>query len=103
MGQDTPFHDAPLVQTWGRAEGENLRTFLTAGIDVGDDDALYAQANYADTFGRYRFFFRDLNHITLRTLREEYGYDGLPAGFTPFFDGSQIDTSFVAGIRGKLG
>ena len=101
MGQDTPFHDAPLVQTWGRAEGENLRTFLTAGIDVGDDDALYAQANYADTFGRYRFFFRDLNHITLRTLREEYGYDGLPAGFTPFFDRSQIDTSFVAGIRGS--
>ena len=70
VGQDTPFHDAPLVQTWGRAEGENLRTFLNAGIDVGDDDALYAQANYADTFGRYRFFFRDLNHITLRTLRE---------------------------------
>lgn len=101
VGQDTPFGDAPLVQTWGRAEGRNLRTFLNAGLDFGDDDSLYAQANYADIAGRYRYFFRDPNHITLRTLREEHGFDGLPGGFTPIFDGFQIDSSFTGGIRGS--
>ena len=101
LGQDSPFGDAPLVQSWGRAEGKNLRTFLNAGIDLGNDETVYAQANYADTQIRYRFFFRDPGHITLRTLREEHGFDGLPAGFTPIFDGFQIDSSFTGGIRGS--
>ena len=101
VGQDSPFGDAPLVQSWGRAEGKNLRTFFNAGIDLGDDETLYAQANHADTRGRYRFFFRDPSHITLRTLREQHGFDGLPAGFTPIFDGFQIDSSFTGGIRGS--
>ena len=102
VGQDTPFHDAPLTQSWGRAYTENVRMFFTAGTQIGDDVSLYAQSNYADTFGRYRFFFRHQEHITLRTLRDEHGFDGLPAGFTPYFDGDQEDFSFVGGIRGGL-
>ena len=101
IGRDSPFGDAPLVQSWGRAEGKNLRAFFNAGIDLGAAETLYAQANYADTQGRYRFFFRDPGHITLRTLREEHGFDGLPAGFTPIFDGFQVDSSFTGGIRGS--
>ena len=102
VGQDTPFHDAPLVQSWGRAQTDNLRLFFNAGADINDRAAVYAQSNYADVFGRYRFFYRNPDHITLRTLREQHGFDGLPAGFTPFFDGDQEDFSFVGGIRGDF-
>ena len=102
VGQDTPFHDAPLAQSWGRAQTDNLRMFFNAGVDINDDMSLYAQSNYADVFGRYRFFYRNPNHITLRTLREEHGFDGLPTGFTPFFDGDQEDFSFVGGVHGHL-
>ena len=102
VGQDTPFHDAPLTQSWGRAQTDNVRLFFNAGADIGEDVSVYAQSNYADTFGRYRFFYRNPDHITLRTLREEHGFDGLPAGFTPFFDGDQEDFSFVGGVHGHL-
>ena len=102
VGEDSPFDDAPLAHTWGRAQGENLRLFVTTGIEVGPDTTAYAQGNYADTFNRYRFFFRGPDHITLRTLRDEFGFTGLPAGFTPFFDGDQTDASIVAGLRGEF-
>ena len=102
VGQDTPFHDAPLTQSWGRAQTENVRLFFNAGSDISEDVSVYAQSNYADTFGRYRFFYRNPDHITLRTLREEHGFDGLPAGFTPFFDGHQEDFSFVGGVHGHI-
>ena len=102
VGADTPFADAPFVQTWGRAQGEHLRTFVNAGVDINDDTAVYLRSNYADTFGRYRFFFRNPDHITLRTLREEHGFNGLPGGFTPYFDGAQKDFSLVGGVDGNL-
>ena len=102
VGTDTPFTDAPLVQTWGRARGEHLRTFVNAGIDIDDDTTVYLRGNYADTFGRYRFFFRNPDHITLRTLREEHEFNGLPGGFTPYFDGAQKDFSLVGGVDGNL-
>ena len=102
VGTDTPFDDAPFVQSWGRAHGENIRAFFNAGIDIDANTTAYAQGNYADTFGRYRFFFRAPDHITLRTLREQFGFTGLPAGFTPIFDGDQRDSSLVGGLRGEL-
>ena len=103
VGADSPFEDSPLVQTWGRPEGENILLFVNAGIDISNNSAIYVQSNYADTFGRYRFFYRDPNHITLRTLREEHGFSGLPAGFTPYFDADQSDFSIVAGVKGDFG
>ncbi len=102
VGSDTPFDDAPFVQTWGRAQGKNLRLFVNTGIEIDANTAAYAQGNYADTFGRYRFFYRAPDHVTLRTLRDEYGFTGLPAGFTPFFDGDQTDLSLVGGIKGEF-
>lgn len=102
VGSDTPFDDAPFVQTWGRPYGENARVFFNAGIEINPGTSVYAQGNYADTFNRYRFFYRGPGHITLRTLREEHGFMGLPAGFTPFFDGDQKDSSIVGGVKGEF-
>ena len=102
VGADSPFDDAPFVQTWGRARGENIRVFFNAGIEVDAYTTAYAQGNYSDVFNRYRFFFRAPDHITLRTLRDEFGFTGLPAGFTPFFDGDQRDTSITGGVRGEF-
>ena len=102
VGSDTPFDDAPFVQTWGRPYGENIRLFFNAGMEIDSMTSVYGQGNYADTFGRYRFFFRGPGHITLRTLREEFGFMGLPGGFTPFFDGDQKDSSIVGGVKGEF-
>ena len=102
VGADTPFDDAPFVQTWGRAQGENIRLFFNTGIDVGENATVYGQGNYSDVFGRYRFFYRAPDHITLRTLRGQFGFTGLPQGFTPFFDGDQRDSSLVGGLRGEF-
>ena len=102
VGADSPFDDAPFVHTWGRAYGENIRLFFHSGIELGANRTAYAQGNLADTFNRYRFFYRGPDHITLRTLREEFGFNGLPAGFTPFFDGDQTDRSLLGGFKGEL-
>ncbi len=111
VGQDTPFDDAPLVQTWGRRETEAALLFINAGYALSDTASLYLQSNYADTFGRYRFVYRFGDnpateaydaHLTLKTLHDVWGYDGLPQGFTPFFDGEQEDFSLATGIRGSL-
>ena len=102
VGADSPFDDAPFVQTWGRARGENLRLFFNAGVDIDANTTAYAQGNYSDVFNSYRFFYRAPDHITLRTLRDEFGFTGLPGGFTPIFDGDQKDSSIVGGVRGEF-
>ncbi len=99
VGADAPFGDTPLVQTWGRPETSGTRFFLNAGLLVGDNSQLYFHGNYADTEGRYRFFYRNPNHSSLVPLRAQ-GFTGLPAGYTPFLDGDQTDSSLVAGING---
>lgn len=99
VGADAPFGDTPLVQSWGRPETAGTRFFVNAGFLVGDNAQLYFHGNYADTEGRYRFFYRDPNHSSLVPLRAQ-GFTGLPAGYTPFLDGDQTDTSLVAGLTG---
>ena len=119
VGADSPFGDAPFAQTWGRAQTENILVFVNSGIAVNDNAELYLHGNYAETDGRYRFFFRNPEfplgcslgasttpcivepHSHLRPLREA-GLRGLPAGFTPFFDGDHTDFSLVGGIRGDV-
>ena len=109
VGQDTPFDDAPLVHSWGRPETKDLRLFLNAGLPLGEGVEAYAHGNYADTQGRYRFFYRPGDnpltaaneaHITIRTLGIE---QRLPQGFTPFFDGDHTDFSAVLGLKGEWG
>ena len=106
IGADSPFEDAPLVQTWGRPQTTDYRFFLNAGVPLDDDADLYLHANFASTDGRYRFFYRSGDnplteaneaHSTIRALGIE---DVLVQGFTPFFDGDHRDFSVVTGYRG---
>lgn len=93
VGSDSPFGDAPLVQSWGRPETQGTRMAFNAGyeLDIGN---LYAHGGYADTDGRYRFFYRSPTHGSLTNVNT------LPAGYTPFLDGAQTDYSVVAGLKG---
>jgi iron complex outermembrane receptor protein len=101
IGADTPFGDEPLLQSWGRPETSGTRIFINSGFDLSDTARLYAWFGYGDTKGRYRFFYRTPDHSSLLPLREQ-GYTGLPAGFTPFLDGDQKDTTFVGGLDGEF-
>jgi iron complex outermembrane receptor protein len=103
VGADTPFDDEPFAQSWGRPEMEGYRLFVNSGYELSDTSELYFFGGYADTEGRYRFFYRNPGHSTLQTLVEEDGYDGplLETGFTPYLDGDQKDYTAVAGWRGN--
>lgn len=100
VGSDSPFGDAPFAQSWGRPETSGLRTFFNAGIDLDGGAELYLFGNYADTDGRYRFFYRNPSHSTIQTLRG-LGFTGLQAGYTPYLDGAQTDLSVVGGLTGE--
>ncbi|MCZ6831690.1 MAG: TonB-dependent receptor, partial [Gammaproteobacteria bacterium] len=104
IGADTPFDDAPFTQTWGRPEVEGYRLFLNSGYDLSDTSEIYFFSNYADTDGRYRFFYRNPDHSSLAKLVDEFGYDGalLETGYTPYLDGAQTDYSLVGGWRGNF-
>ena len=126
VGADAPFGDQPFVQTWGRPETSGTRVFVNSGFELSSSSELYARFGYADTDGRYRFFFRHpTTHSTFTTpipagedfspqtpscpvcapgeslsLRDQ-GFTGLPAGFTPYLDGDQTDVSIVIGVEGE--
>ncbi len=113
VGADSPFGDAPFTQTWGRPETSGTRVFVNAGWELANGSEAYLFGNYADTEGRYRFFYRNPGHPTLvSTSAGVEGPSGVclrnPAqqicnvGFTPFLDGEQTDTSLVGGIRGTF-
>ncbi len=109
VGSDAVFDDAPLAQSWGRPETEGYRLFFNSGFAVGENSEIYAFGNYADTEGRYRFFYRPGDdgqgslHSSLVKLRDEFGYSGdlLETGYTPYLDGDQEDYSLWAGWRGS--
>ena len=101
IGADAPFGDAPLLQSWGRPETSGTRFYMNSGFDISSSAQLYARLGLADTDGRYRFFYRTPDHSSLTQHRLD-GFTGLPAGFTPFLDGAQTDTSLVMGINGEF-
>ena len=113
VGADSPFGDAPFVQTWGRPETSGDRFFFNMGkVDPATGTEIYAHGNYAETDGRYRFFYRagydsdcSTAHSTIASLcAEDNWVDGtLRQGYTPFLDGAQTDRSLVAGVKGDLG
>lgn len=104
VGADSPFDDAPFAQSWGRPETSGLRIFANTGVEFGDGNKWYGRLGYANTEGRYRFFYRNPGHSTLTTLAG-LGYTGslLDTGFTPFLDGEQTDLSLVTGVNGEFG
>ncbi len=115
VGADGPFGDAPLAQSWGRPETSGNRFFLNSGLSLGDLGELYLHAGYADTEGRYRFFYRTgydtaadctatgttTAHSTLDTLCD-LGFTGLRQGYTPYLDGDQTDITLVTGLKGEF-
>jgi iron complex outermembrane receptor protein len=111
FGADSPFGDAPLLQSWGRPETSGTRFFVNSGFDLSSTSQLYARFGLAETEGRYRFFYRTWDHSTLATRDPDTGaiiggfrfegFTGLPAGFTPYLDGDQTDTSLVFGANGE--
>ncbi len=100
VGEDSPFGDAPFVQTWGRPETSGTRFFVNSAVDLSNNAEFYTHGNYGNTKGRYRFFYRGPGHATLAAL-SALGWNDLPQGFTPFLDGDQIDYSLVSGIKGE--
>jgi len=105
VGADSPFGDAPLTQTWGRPETSGARLFINSGMKVGEGKNMYARLSYADTDGRYRFFYRNTGHSTLAALAAidpNFTDPRRAVGFTPYLDGSQTDLSFVTGVDGDL-
>ena len=103
VGADTPFGDAPFTQTWGRPETDALRLTWNSGIELANGAELYSFGNYADTSGRYRFFFRNLsNSAVTGTCAQNPNLQLCNVGFTPFLDGDQTDMSFVTGLRGEF-
>ncbi len=101
VGQDAPFGDSPLVQTWGRPETKGTRLFINSGLDLNDAQTLYARLGWANTEGRYRFFYRTPDHPSLVPLRDD-GFTGLPGGYTPYLDGDQEDLSVTIGLEGEF-
>jgi len=100
VGADSPFGDAPFTQTWGRPETSGTRLFVNSAWELANGSELYAFGNYADTEGRYRFFYRAPGHSSIVALGLESQF---PVGFTPFLDGDQTDLSLVSGLRGEFG
>ncbi len=103
VGADSPFGDAPFTQTWGRPETDALRMFANAGIELAGDKQLYGRFSYAETSGRYRFFYRNPGHSTIASLVGD-GYTGklTEVGFTPYLDGDQTDYSAIVGLKGEI-
>ena len=95
VGADSPFGDEPFAQSWGRPETSGTRMAFNSGYEISDAAELYMHGGYADTDGRYRFFYRNPGHSTLT------GVTSLPAGYTPYLDGAQKDTNLVAGLKGE--
>ena len=103
VGADTPFGDEPFTQTWGRPETSATRMFLNTGVELDGNKQLYGRFSYADTDGRYRFFYRNPSHSTISTLKD-LGFTGkqTEVGFTPYLDGAQTDYSAIVGLKGEF-
>lgn len=111
VGADSPFGDAPFTQSWGRPETSALRLFLNTGVELDGDKELYGRFSYAETEGRYRFFYRNpaipsigkSANSAISTLTD-LGYTGNIAnvGFTPYLDGDQTDYSAIIGLKGEF-
>ena len=103
VGADSPFGDAPFTQSWGRPETSALRMFVNTGMQISEDSEVYGRFSYADTDGRYRFFYRNPSHSSIASLKAD-GYTGklTDVGFTPFLDGAQTDYSAIIGVKGEF-
>jgi len=105
VGADAVFGDAPYVQSWGRPETSGTRFVFNSGVDISDNIHLYGFGNYAESEGRYRFFYRNNQNADL-TESLTKGATNLTnaqaVGYTPYLDGKQSDYSAVLGLKGVM-
>lgn len=101
------------AMNWGRPESSGFRSVWNAGIELSDKAEFYSFGNFADTYGNYSFFYRPPGRSgVLIPLPNDPNdpskgnfcwCDQYPAGFTPEFEGFQIDFSSITGIKGTIG
>ena len=108
IGADSPFDDAPLVQTWGRPEMSGTRPLSIPVM------SLAIQANYMHTLitliqkGGIAFSIVTLTWYTepverWRNHNANNEASVFKTGYTPYLDGAQKDSSFVIGVKGEIG
>jgi iron complex outermembrane receptor protein len=111
VGQDSPYEGDTLAQTWGRPENDGIRTAWNIGVDLQGGSSFYVFGNYSETYGNYRFFYRDPNNSTLQPMPVNPNdpsqgnfcwCNDLPGGFTPWFTGDQEDFSTTVGWKGEM-
>ena len=75
------------------AKPSGTRFFVNAGFNLAGDQLRRSTstANYADTDGRYRFFYRTPQPPEPGAVARPRASPGCPAGYTPFLDGAQKD------------
>ena len=66
VGNDSPWGDAPLVQTWGRPETSGTRLAFNSMYKLSQQLKPYLFGNFAKTKGRFRFFYRNPRSSILR-------------------------------------
>ncbi len=94
------------VMPWGQPNAESVRTFVNAGIDLGNGSELYAFSNYSTSSGDGSFFYRYPGNGTIEFVRDADGtpyfpMEKFPGGFTPRFEGEVEDFGILGGIRGQ--
>ena len=104
VGADSPFGDAPLVQTWGRPETMGTRFVFNSMHSLRGNKKAYLFGNFAQTKGRFRFFYRDKDHDALKGTNDKATNltQAKAVGFTPYLDGEQTDMSLVSGFKGTM-
>jgi iron complex outermembrane receptor protein len=111
VGTDSPYPGDTLAQTLGRPENDGVRVVWNLGFDLDNGNQVYVFGNYADTYGNYRFFYRNPSNSTLQPMPLDPNdpskgnfcwCDTLPGGFTPWFVGEQEDFSTVVGFNGDM-
>ena len=134
VGNDSPYSNDKKgrAQTWGRPENDGIRTAWNLGLELGNGAEAYMFGNYADIYGNYRFFYREVVAADPNDSSELDGSltpmpidptdpdgDGIPGlpgafagnfcwcdvltgGYTPFLVGDQTDFSNVVGVRGEF-
>ncbi len=80
-------------------------------MDLEGGSEFYLFGNYSETYGNYRFFYRNPGNQALQPMPIDptdpskgnfCWFDSLPGGFTPWFTGEQEDFSTTVGFSGEF-
>ncbi len=111
VGTDSPYSGDTFAQTWGRPQNDGIRTVWNIGYEMDNGAEFYMFGNYSETYGNYRFFYRNPTNSSLQVMpinptdpsQGNFCWcDSLTGGYTPWFTGEQEDLSNVVGLRGEM-